>query len=122
MPKLFGVDIAAEVNKGLGPGLLSAQLRKVLPGTRSTNKPTAGLSQSVKRYPCKGMISDYANSKIDGTRVQANDREVLLLGASIAGNKVPEADDEITIEGKTYTIIRVARDPAAATYTCQVRA
>jgi len=121
MPKLFGVDIAAEVNKGLGPGLLSAQLRKVLPGTRGDTS-TAGITSSVKRYPCKGMISDYADGKIDGTRIKSTDREVLLLGASIAGKKIPEADDEITIEGKTYTIIRVARDPAAATYTCQVRA
>jgi hypothetical protein len=32
----------------------------------------------------------------------------------------PEAGDLVTIEGATYSISAVTRDPAAATYSCTV--
>lgn len=130
MPKLFGVDIAGEVAKGLGPGLLDAQLIQLTEGSRDTNNPTAGKSTSERKLPCKGMISDNITHFLDNKnilglgdtmRAQVGDKNILLLGGTIPGGKFPKPDDKIKIEGSTYRVVRVMRDPAAATYQCLAR-
>ena len=44
---------------------------------------------------------------------------VVILGATI--NATPENEDVVHIEDQDWKIVRVARDPAGATYECQVR-
>lgn len=120
MAKLFGVDIAKIANQALGKGLLPLTVTVYTPGTRTPGSLTAGTQPTSSTATGRGIIDDYDTRLIDGTRVQAGDRKVLILGDSIAP-VVPKPDDQVTIEGATYRIVRVARDPAAATYTCQVR-
>lgn len=122
MTKLFGVDIAKEIAKGMGSGLLPVQLIKILPGTRSTTEPTEGLHPSRKTYNCRGFIQDYKDSQFDGTTILRGDRQVLILGGTLPLNIVPQTGDEVKCEGKIFSIAGVpARDPAAATYICQAR-
>lgn len=121
MPKLFGVDIAGEINKGMGSGLLDATLTKVTPGTRTGGSLTGGTNPTTTTHAAKGFIDDYQDTQIDGTIIQDGDRMVVLLGASIADSAIPTPGDRVTIEGSEFNIVRVKRDPAAATYTCQVR-
>lgn len=130
MPRLFGVDIAGEVAKGLGPGLLDAVLIQITEGSRDVNNPTAGKSASERKLPCKGMISDNVSHFLDNknilgqgdtTRARVGDKNILLLGATIPGGKFPKPDDKVKIEGETFRIVRVLRDPAAATYQCLAR-
>ena len=120
MPKLFGVDIAKEIASAMGPGLLPATLITVASITPSSGTLTEG-STSEKKSSCRGVIEDYSNSQIDGTIVLRGDRKVLLLGGTLPNNVVPDVNDNLEIEGKRFTIIRVQRDPAAASYECQVR-
>lgn len=119
MPKLFGVDIQGLVAKNLGPGLLVATLSKVTGQTRTDG--TGGLQPTTDDYNCKGFISDYNDYQLNGTLILTGDRQVLLLGGTLPNNIVPKSGDKVTIESLQYNIIRVKRDPAAATYTCQVR-
>ncbi len=133
MPKLFGVDIAAEINRGLGPGLLDAVLTKVTGGARTTGSLTGGTNPTTTTHVAKGFLEEYtdfqiggtANNRstdvVDGTLIQRGDRKVILLGDSINPAVVPTAGDLVTIEGEVFNIVRVQRDPAAATYTMQVR-
>ena len=121
MPKLFGVDIAKEINKGLGPGLLDATLTKVTPGARTPGSLTAGTNPTTTTHAAKGFLDDYKDFQVDGTVVVRGDRIVVLLGASIAGSQVPAPGDRVTIESEEFNIINVKRDPAAATYACQAR-
>lgn len=133
MAKLFGVDIAAELNKGLGPGLLDATLTVVIPGTRTPGDLTSGTNSTTTTHTCKGFVEEYNEFQIGGTAnarssatfagslVERGDRRVILLGDSISPAVVPTPGDRVTIEGNTYNIVNVNRDPAAATYSMQVR-
>lgn len=118
---LFGVDIAGVIAQAMGPGLLAATLIKVFPGTRTSGNLAGGTNASTLSYPARGFTESYRASQIDGDLVRRGDRKVVLLGATIPGRVVPEAGDRLTIEGRTFSVVRVERDPAAATYTLQVR-
>lgn len=120
MPELFGIDIAALVAQEIGPGLKDVTLSVVTPGIRNPNEPTAGVNSTIVSHIGKGVVLDYEDSEVDGTIVQRGDRQVLLI-ADTFPNVVPSTTDRITAEGRTYNVINIERDPAAATYTCQVR-
>lgn len=120
MPNLFGIDIAGIIAQEIGPGVLDATLIVVTPGTRSTNS-TAGTNPTTVSISGKGFIEDYEDNQIDGTLVKKGDRRITLIANTFAGLPVPKSNDKIEIENATYTIQRVKRDPAAATYTCQSR-
>ena len=121
MAKLFGVDIAKEINKGLGPGLPDATLTIVTPGTRTGGALTDGTNPTTTTHAAKGFMDDYEDFQIDGTIIQRGDRMVVLLGDSIADGVIPAPGDRVTIEGEEFNIVNVKRDPAGATYTCQAR-
>lgn len=121
--KLFGVDISGLINKNVAPGLLDATLIKTAEGARTSGQLTGGPAITETPYAAKGFIQDYSENRIDGTVIKVGDRQVILIGDSIASAQVPSLGDKVTIEGTTYNIVGVpARDPAAATYSCQVRA
>lgn len=124
MPNIFGIDIAGIVDSSLtaAGGLLPATLHSVTQGTRANGAIASGTNPTETAYPCKGIVSDYAVGQINGFLIQAGDRKVLLVGKSIAGGTVePKPSDRVTIEGRTYSVVGVTRDPAAATYECHVR-
>lgn len=121
MPKFFGIDIAAELAREMGPGLLPVILSKVTNNSRTTGSLTAGKQATYEDYAGRGLIEDYLDKEINGTVVKTGDRKVLILGGSLPVSIVPEVGDRITIESAIYRIERVMRDPAAAAYTCQVR-
>lgn len=122
MPRLFGLDIAGIVNTSFASAgnVLPATLIKVTAGARGTNV-TSGRTTTRESFSARGFIDDYTDRELEASGITAEDRRITLLGASITGGQIPERNDEITIESRTYKIIRVQRDPAAATYTCQAR-
>lgn len=123
MLKLGGVDVAKVVGKTLQAnvkGDLSAiTLVKVAetPPVSSTDGPSVVRTN----YSTVGIVSTYENGVIDGTLIRSNDREVLLIGTSIASAQVPTQSDELIFEGRTWQIVKVDSDPARATYTVQAR-
>ena len=121
MPNLFGVNMAAEIARGLGNKLLPAILTKMTETTRTTGSLTAGTNPLTTDYPCRGFIEDYSDYDLANTIIQTSDRKITILGGTLPVNIVPMNGDKITIENTLYTIIRVKRDPAGATYTLQSR-
>ena len=126
MPNIFGLDISGIANSAVqsAGGLLDAKLIKVTQGSRTSGSLTAGTNATESTFNGKGVISNYKGSQIDGTIVRSGDRKVLLMSRSFSSNDsvVPETNDKITIENRTYTIVNdIQRDPAGATYICQVR-
>jgi hypothetical protein len=119
MPDIFGADIAGELNKALGPLVFPMTLTQVTGGGRQTN-PT-GKSEFTTDYDCKGFVDDYEARYIDDTIIQRGDRKVVILGASLPTGVIPKPTDKTVIEGETKVVINVTRDPAGATYECQVR-
>lgn len=114
---LFGVNISKLVADNIGPGVLDATLTVYTPGTRSAD-PTAGRQPTSVAHACKGFIDSKGRENIGGTLVKDGDVVIVLLGDTIdGGNTPPTLNDQVTIEGKTYRVAALDRDPAGATYT-----
>lgn len=131
-PVLFGVDIAGELNRAMGPLMLAATLTRTTPGTRPAGQLTAGLTNgdTTTAYPCRGFTEEWREGRLgstaDGGRAQtlvrAGDRKISIFGASLPDAIDPRDGDTITIEGATYTIVGdVTRDPVAAVFVCRGR-
>lgn len=123
--KLFGVDISGLIKSAIGPGVLDATLTKSTPGARTPGSLTGGTNPTTTSYTCKGFLDTQAVQFLDGTAVREGTKVCVLIGDTIDnGNVAPAPGDRITIEGITYVIPEggnIDRDPAAATYTCEVR-
>ena len=126
MAKLFGIDIAALLQKELAPGLLKGQL--IYPVSQNSARdpldPTNGIGHgTVNTAAFRGIANTYTDKEIDGELVLKEDRKFLIIANSIQGGVVPETGMKIELSGTpgTWFIVRVSRDPASATYTCQGR-
>lgn len=117
MPDIFKAGIAAQVNAALGSLLFPTTLIKVRSSVRGNI--TAGLGEVRTEYATRGFLSSYRDNLIDGTRILAGDRKAVLLGQPLP--VAPAPGDTIQLEGKDWSVISVTRDPAGATYSCQVR-
>lgn len=122
MPDLFGLDIAGLINDSItaAGGVLDATLTKSTAGTRTPGSLTAGTNPTDAVTSGKGFMDSLGRLE-PGEVVQDATNLVTLIGKSFSnGAAVPEEGDLVAIEGGTYTILRVKRDPAAAVYECQV--
>jgi hypothetical protein len=120
MIKLFGIDIAKEVNDALGKEILPAVLHVRTFGARLA-PPATGQAITTTTYACKGFIEDFDLRLMKGTLVEEGDRKAVILGGSLPDGIVPRTKDQVTIEGHQYNVIHVGRDPAGAVYTMVVR-
>lgn len=120
MPDLFGLDIATIVHDAFKGQLVEATLKSVAEGTRTAGNLAAGRALTFTDHVTEGILSDYTDFQVDGTRIRRGDRKVLLLAKPLLA-VVPKTEDQIVIEGATFNVINIERDPAAATYECQVR-
>lgn len=126
MPKLFGVNIAAILNKELAPGLLPGRLiyGDAAQFVRDPDDPTAGLVSSVSSTSTfRGIANTYTDKEIDGELVLKEDRKFLIIAESISPAITPVTGMKIELDDTpgTWFIVRVTRDPASATYVCQGR-
>ena len=119
MPKLFGIDIAGLVARELGKGLLPATLVKVVPGARTAGDLAGGTHPVETSYACRGMRDTLRKVRADSI-VEDATALVLILGGTLQVGVVPAVSDRVVVEGVSHRILHVDRDPAAATYTCQV--
>jgi hypothetical protein len=119
---LFGVDIAGKIARSLGPKLLPATLIKVIPGSRARANLAGGVHATTTEHTARGVVETYQAAQVDGAMILRGDRRVLLLAGTIADGEVPAPGDRIEIEGGTYSVVGVERDPAGAQYSCHVRA
>lgn len=119
--KLFGVDIAAIIKKSMASGLLPVTLIKEIPGARGAVL-SAGQPLAPKSYACRGFTDEYKLNQFDGNTILRGDKKILILGDTLPKGITPEGNDRVVCENITYVIQGVPeRDPAAATYVCQVR-
>lgn len=115
--KLFGVDVSGLINKYVSPGVLDATLTKVVPGTRTGGALSSGTNPTTPTYACKGFIASKSTKTFPESLTADGTVKIILIGDSIASGAVPELNDRVTIEGATFQIDKLDRDPAAATYT-----
>lgn len=123
MPKLFGIRIDKLINDNVGP-LFQGVLYQDIGGTRDPLNPTAGpVGGSARPHTFEGLTQFYRDNEVDNELILHEDRKVLIKTLSLRPAVVPVAGMRLTIEDSvgTFQVIRVNRDPASATYLCQVR-
>ena len=120
--KGFGVDIAAEVLSGLGPGTPAVTLVSRTLGAEDPLDLTAARPIIETNHVCKGFLDNYDSRRMGESVIQQGTRVIVILGDSLPSGVVPENEDRIIAEGSTFHLTGpVIRDPAAATYVCEVR-
>jgi len=100
--------------KGL---FLDAVLTRETPGTGGD--PFDPPPPVVTTYPCKAIVEGYSDYFKKNGLVDAKDRKVLVLAASL--DVTPEPGDRITVQNVTFTAVTVATDPATAVFEVQGR-
>ncbi|ARQ01708.1 head-tail joining protein [Pseudorhodoplanes sinuspersici] len=108
----------------LAPELVDALYAAGIPGAAVLTVQTIGgtaLEPTVIDTPhiCAAWVDDYEASQVDGTSILRNDRKVYVVASSLS--VTPVAGNTITINGSTYTVINVERDPAGACFVLQAR-
>lgn len=128
MPKLFGVNIAGILNKALSPGFFDGELYYGNSPSRDPDNPTSGMAfAGADSSTVKCLINSYTDEEINNESILREDRKILIIAESIKPYKVPLVGMKVeTIldhlgEGGIWTIVRVTRDPAHATFVCQGR-
>lgn len=122
----FGIpDMPKIIQDALGgnSAVLPATLHSRSEGSRSGGI-TAGRTITEVDHAARGFIDFQRLADAAGTVTENGTLTIVLLGNSIADGAVPAPGDRITIEGTKYHIsddTEVDRDPASATYTCEVR-
>jgi hypothetical protein len=124
---LSGVDVAGIIAQEIGQGLLADSgfnytLIVRVEGSFDASEPTAGRAITETSVSCKGFIDSQAREDFDTTLVDNGTVMIVLIGNTINGGAtVPTTSDHIVAEGTRYTIDRIDRDPAGATYQCMCR-
>lgn len=120
--KLFGVDIAQIIHQAVSNNVLKGKLKQYKDGARVAGELTDGNHPTGKTYNFRGILDEFSQDEIDGQRILASDRKLLIIGNSLPRGIVPGGGDDAEMEGTPYKVVTlIARDPAAATYVLQVR-
>lgn len=118
---IFGVNIADIIEQTFVGNIPTATLIKITRGPRDPLNPAAGRPLVPTPHTISAVVEDYEERRVDGTIVERGDRRLIIIAGSLPDGVIPAVNDNVTVEEVTYGIINVERDPAAATYTCQLR-
>jgi hypothetical protein len=112
----MALNIAKLVAKNLSKygkplGVQSCTLIKVASGALTPGNYSGAPAITETNYKCKGMVAQLtAADVLDAAQVQADDRKVSLLGATIGGGKIiPAINDKVTLKDldKTTKTLRL---------------
>jgi hypothetical protein len=92
-----------------------------VPGTATPDGEGGFIPGTPVARACKALVDDYSDYRRQALGIPANDRKIIVLAWSIAAGAVPETGHGIVAENRTWQVISVVRDPAAATYELQAR-
>jgi len=116
----FGIDLPKVVASALDGASVAATLVVVTQGTRNASDLGGGLQPTTANVACRGFVDEYARSERGGSNIREGDKKIVLFAATL-GSAVPKPSDSVTIEGTTYRVISVERDPAGVRYKLHAR-
>lgn len=91
-------ETASELLEEFGTDLV---LTRVASGAYDPD--TGDVTNTETTHTGFGAAFDYESRDIDGTKIKAGDQRILI---SVTGMAEPEADDRVTVNGKTFTVVR----------------
>lgn len=115
-------DALADFGDDFGDGVLS------VPTTVRQSDGQGGWlpAGSPAQHPCKVLLTDYSDYRRLRLGIPASDRLVLVLGSSLPAGIIPAKGQKITAPDpaaglalKTFDVVAVTGDPAAALYKLQ---
>ena len=118
----LAADLSGDVFAALTEYGRTATLRKVTEGTYDPTTGTTTGGGTTDATVTIGPLLSYKNFEIDGTRIKAEDRKVIMATSGVA--TAPDSGDRIIIGSTTYTVITMkAYDVNGTTfaYVLQVR-
>lgn len=80
-----------------------------------------GHAETITTDACKALVTEYTAWQRQSAGIPANERKILVLASTLASGMAPRTGDEITIQGRAWSVIEVSSDPANATYECRAR-
>lgn len=108
-------SLAAQIYKGMKDLFLDATYTVDVPAV--IVDPADPAAPTPTDYGCKAMVEKYSDYFTKQGLVQDGDRKVLILANSLAIK--PVANSRVTIQGITFTILKVDTDPATAVWELQ---
>lgn len=123
----FGVDLPGILKDALADALLPGILTRTINAIPSPATLTGPPNASYTSHTFRGFVDEWPGSFPMNysfeprTTVQRGDVVVTILQKTIRPFVRPKAGDAVKIEGDTYTIVSVGRDPANAMYKLQAR-
>lgn len=113
-------SLARTIGKAMASTFIAATLTRDV--EQDSPAPEPGNPPNIVQvdYPCRAIVSEFSDFYKLQSLVQANERKILVLAASLS--TVPQENDRITIRGKTYAVVSVSTDPALATYELRATA
>ncbi len=116
MTELFGIDIAQTIADAFSGQLVEGALEKKTPGTRTSGSLTGGTNPATTAHTFDGFV-EAKEVRRQGEVGTESMVVVTIIGNSVNPLVIPEVNDEVTIEGLTYTLVELlSRDPASAVY------
>jgi hypothetical protein len=81
----------------------------------------SGALGGLTDYACRAILLDYSDALrgLSGGAIAIQDRKATVMAATLAA--IPDQGDKFSIGGRRWSVIKVGRDPAAATYDLQLR-
>lgn len=80
-----------------------------------------GWTETIVSDACKALVTDYTDWQRQAAGIPASERRIIVLASTLESGMKPKTGDEITIQGRAWSIVEVTSDPANATYECRSR-
>lgn len=112
-------DLPDIIADALGDEFKAATLS--VPGAPYSDGQGGFITSAPASHGCKALVADYSQYRRASEGIPANDRNIIILGATLPDGVIPAPGQSITVESRAWQIIAVTRDPAAATYELQGR-
>lgn len=103
-------------DSSLSDAITSFQLQKK---ASAFDAETNTVVDTITTYTSRGIFARYKVSNLNDTHIQPNDVKLIILQHEL--DIEPSVDDIIIEQNNKYLVIRVTKDPVAATWTLQCR-
>lgn len=109
--------IPGDIYDALSDDFRAATLK--VPGAAVSDGEGGFTYGSPTEYACRALVDDFSDYRRQASGIPANDRKIIILAHGLIVD--PKPGHTLTIEGRDWQVIDVARDPARATFEVQGR-